>query len=81
MIISTPEGGTFSGVRVCEPGASFAIIVQKKYLQCDVCGTKWDIEMLEGISGQYQTFAPPSLPVTDGNQIEVNVATTGLILG
>ncbi|MBE0633425.1 hypothetical protein IH574_02545, partial [Candidatus Bathyarchaeota archaeon] len=40
VIISTPNGNTISGVRVCEPCSSFSFhIVDGKYLQCDACGT------------------------------------------
>ncbi|MFC1803557.1 Fe-S-containing protein [Thermoproteota archaeon] len=73
IIISTPKGKTLSGVRVCEPCSSFSFhIVEGKYLQCDACGTRWNIETLQGISGGCMNYPPPKLTtgLLDGVVIE-----------
>ena len=47
-----PKGKTIGGIRTCEPCNGFSFhIVQGKYLSCDACGTLWDIETLQGVSG------------------------------
>jgi hypothetical protein len=53
IIINTPQGKTIGGIRVCEPCSSFSFhIIDRKYLECDACGTKWDIEGQTGLSLQ-----------------------------
>lgn len=79
VVISTPKGKTLAGIRVCEPCGSFNFhIVEKKYLQCDACGTRWNIETLQGISGGCQNYPPPELSVNTANEIEISIASTGL---
>jgi hypothetical protein len=79
VIMSTPKGKTVSGIRVCEPCASFSFhIVERKYLECDACYTRWDIETLKGVSGGCEDYPPPYLSTMIGQQIEVSVAATGL---
>ena len=81
VVISTPKGNTFAGIRVCEPCGSFGFhIVERKYLQCDACGTRWEIEDFSKGVGGCADFPPPLLSVTVGQDIEVNLAETGLQL-
>jgi hypothetical protein len=79
IIISTPKGKTLSGVRVCEPCSSFSFhIVEGKYLQCDACGTRWNIETLQGISGGCINYPPPKLTTGLLNGVVIEAGQTDL---
>ncbi|MCW4049587.1 MAG: DUF2318 domain-containing protein [Candidatus Bathyarchaeota archaeon] len=79
IIMSTPKGKTTAGIRVCEPCYGFSFhIVEKKYLQCDACGTRWNIETLQGVSGGCMDFPPPGLVVSTVSDIEVSLVSTGI---
>lgn len=81
VIIETPKGNTFSGVRVCEPCSSFSFhIVEGKYLSCDACGTRWTIETLQGVSGGCMNYPPPKLITGLVNGIVIEAGQTGLNL-
>jgi hypothetical protein len=75
VLISTPQGKTLSGVRVCEPCGSFNFhIADRKHLVCDACGTRWDIETLQGVSGGCQNYPPPPLTVeTIGQEASISL--------
>ncbi len=75
ILISTPNGKTLSGIRVCEPCGSFSFhLTDKKYLVCDACGTRWDIETLQGVSGGCQNYPPPRLSVeTVGQEAQISL--------
>ena len=79
IIISTPKGKTISGIRVCEPCLSFSFqMIEGKYLRCDLCGTLWDIETLQGISGGCMNYPPPKLTTGKLNGIVIEAGSTGL---
>ena len=79
IIISTPKGKTISGIRVCEPCLSFSFeMVDGKYLRCDLCGTIWDIETLQGLSGGCMNFPPPKLTTGIMNGIVIEAGSIGL---
>ena len=81
VIIETPKGQTISGVRVCEPCSSFSFhILEGKYLSCDACGTRWDVETLQGISGGCLNYPPPRLTTGLANGIIIEAGQTGLSL-
>lgn len=81
VIIETPKGKTFSGVRTCEPCNGFSFhILDGKYLSCDTCGTRWDIETLQGISGGCMNYPPPKLTTGLLNGIVIEAGATGLDL-
>jgi len=74
IIISTPSQKVISGIRVCEPCGSFGFhIVEGKYLDCDACHTKWDIETLIGVSGGCPNYPPPKLTSSVGENIEIDL--------
>ena len=75
VVISTPSGKTVTGVRVCEPCGSFSFhIVQGKLLQCDVCGTQWDVETFAGVSGGCTAYPPPKLSASVGDTVEIDLS-------
>jgi hypothetical protein len=79
IVYESPKGKTISGVRVCEPCSSFSFhIVDKKYLSCDACGTRWNIETLQGVSGGCMNYPPPKLTTGLANGIIIETSYTGL---
>ncbi len=79
LIILTPSGKVISGIRVCEPCGSFSFhIVEAKYLDCDTCHTRWDIESLTGVSGGCPSYPPPKLPTSTANDITIDLSTLGV---
>ncbi len=81
VVISTPKGETITGIRVCEPCGSFDFhIIDKKYLDCDACHTRWDIETLDGLSGGCLDYPPPELSSTVGDIVEIYVSLSGVKL-
>ena len=81
IFISTPNGNTIGGVRVCEPCSSFSFhIIDRKYLQCDACGTRWNIETLTGVSGGCMGYPPPKLTTGIIDGVVVEAGQTGLSL-
>lgn len=81
LVISTPSGKTLSGIRVCEPCGSFSFhILEKKYLDCDACHTRWNIETLKASEGACGDYPPPLLPSSVGAGIEINLSQTKLMI-
>lgn len=83
IVISTPSSDVIAGIRVCEPCGSFSFhIVEGRYLDCDSCHTRWNIETLKGVSGSCTNYPPPKLPSLldinieiDLTQLDIAVAT------
>lgn len=73
-----PSGKLVVAVRMCEPcnGLEFSTI-NGNILNCNVCGTQWDLETLQwnGVGAQFcGTYAPePVKFTTNGDNIEINV--------
>lgn len=81
IALYTPSGNVKVGIRTCEPCGSFSMHIDEgKYLICDACGTKWDLETFEGVSGGCLEFPPPQLPVTISNNIEIDLSTLGITI-
>lgn len=80
IIILTPSRKIVAGIRVCEPCGSFSFhIIQEKYLECDACHTRWDVESLKGISGACTNYPPPELPSSlIEERIEINLSSLGI---
>ena len=79
IALYTPLGNTKVGIRTCEPCGSFSMhIGEGKYLICDACGTKWNLETFNGVSGGCPEYPPPQLPVTIGNNIEIDLSALGV---
>ncbi len=77
--IYTPSGKVKVGIRTCEPCGGFSMhIGDGKHLVCDICGTKWDLETFNGVSGGCPEYPPPQLPVTiNDNLVEIDLSTIG----
>jgi hypothetical protein len=80
LVISTPSGKTLTGIRVCEPCGSFSFhILEKKYLDCDACHTRWNIETLKAQSGACGDYPPPLLPSSVDDEIKIDLSQTKLM--
>ncbi len=68
MAFVTPSGAVKLAVRICEPCNGFSFRIEGNQVVCNVCGTRWDLETLKGISGGCQGYPPDVLPssVADG---------------
>ena len=53
-------------------------MVDGKYLRCDLCGTIWDIETLQGLSGGCMNFPPPKLTTGIMNGVVIEAGSIGL---
>jgi len=81
IALYTPSGKVIAGVRTCEPCGSFSMhIGEGKYLVCDACGTKWDIETLKGVSGGCPNYPPPKLTSSVNGNIEIDLSPLGIKL-
>jgi len=81
IVLYTPQGKVIAGIRTCEPCGSFSMhIGEGRYLICDACGTKWDIETLKGISGGCPNYPPPKLTSSVNGNIEIDLSPLGIKL-
>ena len=79
IALYTPSGKVITGIRTCEPCASFSMhIGEGRYLICDACETKWDIETLTGASGGCQSYPPPELTSSVSDNIEIDLSDLGI---
>jgi len=79
IALYTPSGKVIAGIRTCEPCGSFSMhIGEGKYLICDACGTKWDVETLKGISGGCPGYPPPKLTSTVNGNMEIDLSPLGI---
>lgn len=80
MAYVTPSGKINVAIRMCEPcnGLTFSTI-DGKILNCDTCGTQWDLETNEwnGVGAQFcGSYAPEIIKnaTINGDNIEINIA-------
>jgi hypothetical protein len=62
-------------------GPTFVLIlsiVQGKYLDCDSCHTKWDLETLSGETGGCLSYPPPKLTAAVGGNVEIDLLPLGM---
>lgn len=70
--IST-EGKVVTAISVCEPcnSTSFHIIGDK--IVCNACGSTWELNTLEAVSGSCGRYPPDAVPnVVVGNEIQID---------
>jgi uncharacterized protein len=78
MAYVTPSGKLVTAVRMCEPcnGLAFST-VNGKILNCDTCGTQWDLETTQwnGVGSKLcGSYEPEAIPHTvNGDNIEIKV--------
>ena len=62
MAMITPSGKLFTASAMCEPCRSDRFHTEPDgTLTCNACGTKWDLETLQGISGGCPNFPPQEM--------------------
>jgi uncharacterized membrane protein len=69
MAYRSPSGLVKMAVRACEPCEGYSFRIEGEQLVCNTSGTRWDLDTLKGISGDWQDY-PPSLlrtSVADGD--------------
>ena len=69
----TNDGKVVTAVSMCEPCNSTRFHMKGKDLVCNSCGSTWDLNSLEAISGSCSKYPPDALPNTVlGNEIHIN---------
>lgn len=68
-----PSGKVVAGISYCEPCKSSHFHIDGNDLVCNACGTTWELETHEGISGGCVDYPPQILTSTiDGNELLIN---------
>lgn len=69
----TNDGKIVTAVSMCEPCNSTTFHLSGKNMICNSCGTTWDLNTLEAISGSCGKYPPDVLPNTIvGNEIHID---------
>ncbi len=67
------EGKVITAVSMCEPCNSTMFHIQGDKIICNSCGTTWELNTLEAVSGSCGRFPPDALPNTVvGNKVHIN---------
>ncbi len=67
-----PDGKVMVAVSFCEPCKGETFHITGNQIVCNVCGTAWDLQTLEGISGGCQTYPPEALTYAlNGDNLEI----------
>lgn len=67
------DGQVVTAVRMCEPCNSESFHINGDQLICDACGTTWEINNLNAISGSCGKYPPDPIPSkVVGNEIRIN---------
>lgn len=67
------EGKIITAVSLCEPCNSTAFHIQGDKIICNSCGSTWELNNLEAVSGSCGRYPPDALPnVVVGNEIQIN---------
>ena len=71
----SPSGKMVAAISMCEPCSSTRFHIEGKYLVCNTCGTRWELDSLKGISGGCQKYPPQRLTSeSSGDKILVSEA-------
>lgn len=75
MAYITPKGMLVTAVSVCEPCRSTKFHIEGTNMVCNACGTRWDLESLNGISGGCLQYPPDVLGhKIDGEKVKIKEA-------
>jgi uncharacterized membrane protein len=67
------EGKIITAISMCEPCNSQRFHIQENRLICNACGSTWELDDLEAISGGCSKFPPDVVPnTTVNNEIQIN---------
>lgn len=69
------EGQLVTAISMCEPCNSTTFHIRAENLICNSCGTTWELDNLNGVSGSCQKFPPDPIPsrVVEG-QVEIEAS-------
>lgn len=69
-----PSGKIIAAVSMCEPCKSTRFHIEGDELVCNTCGTRWELETHEGISGGCPEYPPDILTAkTEGGNLVIPV--------
>ncbi len=72
MAYLTPAGKLITAVSMCEPCRSTKFHIEGERMVCNTCGTKWELESLQGIEGGCLKYPPDVVAHTlQGNKIQI----------
>ena len=67
------EGKIITAISMCEPCNSTAFHIKGKELVCNSCGTTWELNNMDAISGSCGKYPPDPIPsVIVGNTVQIN---------
>jgi hypothetical protein len=67
------EGKIVTAVSVCEPCNSTAFHIKGDKIVCNSCGSTWELNTLEAVSGSCGRYPPDAVPNTIvGNEIQID---------
>jgi hypothetical protein len=70
------EGKIVTAVSMCEPCNSKRFHMKGDKLICNSCGTTWEVDNLEAVSGSCGKYPPDALPnIVVGDQIQIDAQT------
>lgn len=71
----SPKGNVVVAASLCEPCSGIYFHVEGNELVCNACGTRWDLETLQGISGGCPQYPPDKVKYTvDGDKLIIKKA-------
>jgi uncharacterized membrane protein len=69
----TEDGKVVTAISICEPCDSKDFHIQGSNLICNSCGTTWDLNNLDALSGSCGKYPPDPIPSTIvGNEIQID---------
>ena len=69
------EGRLVTAVSMCEPCNSKRFHIQGEKLVCNSCGSTWELNNLDAVSGACGKYPPDAIPsVISGNEIQIDEA-------
>jgi len=75
MAYIAPSGKLITAVSMCEPCRSTKFHIEGERLACNTCGTKWELESLQGIEGGCLKYPPEVITHRlQGNKILIKEA-------
>ena len=69
------EGKLVTAVSMCEPCNSKRFHIKAEELVCNACGSTWELDNLQAISGACGKYPPDAIPsVVVGNEVQIDEA-------
>lgn len=70
------EGKVITAISMCEPCNSTSFHIKGSELVCNSCGTTWELDNLEAISGSCGKYPPDPIPSkVVGNEVQISVSS------